>query len=115
MLKRFGLAVLVAGSALISTAGPNLAPNAAHADAITLRADEWCPYNCAADSDKPGYGIEIAKEIFAKAGHTVEYKTLAWPRALEECRNGTVAAVIGTSHEESPDFVFPEQDVGVSD
>ena len=24
------------------------------ADVISLRADEWCPYNCAPDSDKPG-------------------------------------------------------------
>lgn len=107
MLKRLGFAVLAAG--FVSAA------SVAHADTITLRADEWCPYNCAADSDKPGYGVEIAKEIFTKAGHTLDYKTLAWARALDECRKGTVAAVIGTSKNESPDFVFPAEHILVSD
>ncbi|HLO77134.1 MAG TPA: transporter substrate-binding domain-containing protein [Magnetospirillum sp.] len=107
MLKRFAMAALVAGAAL--------AAPAAQADVITLRADEWCPYNCAEGSDKPGYGIEIAKEIFAKAGHTVEYKTMAWARALEEARKGTVMAVIGADKVEAADFVFPDQSVAVID
>lgn len=105
MLKRLGLAVLAAG----------FAANTAHADTITLRADEWCPYNCAVESDKPGYGIEIAKEVFAKAGHTLDYKTLAWARALDDCRKGTINAVIGTSKNESPDFVFGAEHIIVSD
>lgn len=105
MLKRLGFAVLAVG----------LTATAAHADTITLRADEWCPYNCAADSDKPGYGVEIAKEVFAKAGHTVDYKTLAWARALEECRKGGINAVVGTSKNESPDFIFGAEHIIVSD
>lgn len=88
---------------------------AAAADVITLRADEWCPYNCADTGDKPGYGVEIAKEIFARAGHTVDYRTVAWARALEDCRKGTVVAVIGTTRNESPDFVFPADPIGIAD
>lgn len=107
MLKRFALAVLLAGTALAALP--------ARADVITLRADEWCPYNCAEDSDKPGYGIELAKEIFAKAGHTVEYKTMAWARALEEGRKGSIVAVIGADKTEASDFVFPNQPVAVID
>lgn len=101
-----GLTLLV-GGAFVSPS--------AQADVITLRADEWCPYNCAVDAEKPGYGIEIAKEILAKAGHTLEYKTMAWARALEECRKGTVVAVIGASKEEVPDFVFPDESIGIAD
>lgn len=101
--------------AALAIGGAALAVNTAQADVITLRADEWCPYNCADTGDRPGYGIEITKEIFAKAGHTIEYKTMAWIRALDECRKGTAVAVIGTSHDESPDFVFPQEHVGVSD
>lgn len=59
--------------------------------------------------------MEVAKEIFAKAGHTVEYKTMAWARALEECRKGAVAAVIGADAKEAPDFVFPNEAAAVID
>lgn len=107
MLKRFALAVLLAGTAL--------AAPAARADVITLRADEWCPYNCAEDSDKPGYGVEVAKEVFSKAGHTLEYKTMAWARALEECRKGTISAVIGAAKKDAPDLVFPNEVMAVAD
>lgn len=107
MLKRLALVALLGGSVF--------AASAARADVITLRADEWCPYNCAEGAEKPGYGVEIAKEIFAKAGHTLEYKTVAWPRALDECRRGVVAAVIGASRSDAPDLVFPQQSIAVSD
>lgn len=101
ILAGFALAVLLAAPA--------------RADVITLRADEWCPYNCAEGSDMPGYGIEVATEIFAKAGHTLEYGNMAWARALEECRKGTVMAVIGAAKKEVPDFVFPEETIAVAD
>lgn len=107
MLKRLVPAVLLAGTALAALP--------AQADVITLRADEWCPYNCAEDSDKPGYGIEVAKEIFSKAGHTVEYKTMAWARALEEGRKGGIAAVIGADKTEAADYVFPDQAIAIID
>lgn len=107
MFKRVALAALIAGTAL---AAPSV-----RADTITLRADEWCPYNCAEGADKPGYGIEIAKEILAKAGHTLDYKNMAWARALEECRKGTITAVIGAARKEAPDFVFPNEPMAVID
>jgi polar amino acid transport system substrate-binding protein len=107
MLRSVALAVLLATATIAATP--------AVADVITLRADEWCPYNCAEDSDRPGYGVEIAKEIFAKAGHTVEYKTMAWPRALQECRTGQVVGVVGAARTEVPDFVFPAQAIAVAD
>lgn len=107
MLKRIALAALLTGTAL--------AAPAARADVITLRADEWCPYNCAEDSDKPGYGIEVAKEIFAKAGHTLDYKTMAWARALEDGRKGAINAVIGADKVEAADYVFPAESIAVID
>ena len=91
-----------------------LAP-AARADVITLRADEWCPYNCAENSDRPGYAVEIAREVFGRAGHSVEYRTMAWSRALQECRKGLVTGVVGAAHTEVPDFIFPQEPVAVAD
>lgn len=107
MLKRIALAALFAGTALANTA--------ARADVITLRADEFCPYNCAEGADKPGYGVEVAKEIFAKAGHTLDYKNLAWARALEDGRKGNINAVIGADKVEAADYVFPNEAIAVID
>jgi polar amino acid transport system substrate-binding protein len=101
------VATLVAGALGAAT-------TPAFADTITLRADEWCPYNCAPDSDRPGYAIEVAQEIFAKAGHVIDYKIMPWTRALAECQKGTIAAVFGTYPDESPDFVFPAEAGGTS-
>lgn len=86
----------------------------ARADTITLRADEWCPFNCAV-GDKPGYGVELAGEILAKAGHKVEYGLAPWGRSLEDCLHGAIDAVIGASPVDSPDLIFPDEAIGVWD
>ena len=75
--KLVGIAACFFCSSLLAqTAAPT-------AKTITLAADEWCPYNCAEeDKAKPGYMIEIAQAILGKAGYTVEYKTMAFQRAI---------------------------------
>ncbi|MEQ1790535.1 MAG: hypothetical protein ABL857_08835, partial [Rickettsiales bacterium] len=42
--------------------------HAAEQTTINIVADEWCPFNCDPESDKPGYVIELAKEIFKPYG-----------------------------------------------
>lgn len=102
MLKRF----LLAACFLLA-----FAP-LAQADTLTIRADEWCPYNCAPSDKKIGFGIEIAKAIFEKAGHTVDYKVLNWTRSIEETRAGNYIAVLGATKTEVPDFVYPKEPIG---
>lgn len=82
--------------------------------ALSLRADSWCPYNCDAKSDKPGYVVEIARDIFAKAGLKVDYDTLNWARSIEEARQGHFDGIIGAIPGDAPDFVFPTQSIGQS-
>ncbi len=84
------------------------------ADSITIVADEWCPYGCAPDADKPGYGIEIAKKIFERAGHKIDYSIVPWARAVKLAREGKYNAIIGAFVEDAPDFVFPENEFGIS-
>ncbi len=84
-----------------------LACTAARADTITIRADQWCPYNCKPGSDHPGILIEVATEIFARAGHQVEYANMPWTRAISETRSGRFNAIVGAFREDAPDFVFP--------
>lgn len=84
------------------------------ADTITIVADEWCPYNCVPGTSKPGYLIEIAQDIFKKAGHSVDYKTMNWTRSVESTRKGKYTAIASAAKGDAPDFVFPEKEQGLS-
>lgn len=86
----------------------------AQAATITLVADEWCPYNCTPGSDKPGYMIEIAQKVFAEAGHTLDYRTMPWSRAIAESRAGKFDGIVGATPGDAEDFVFPANSLGES-
>ncbi len=77
---------------------------------VTMVADEWCPFNCAPDSEKQGYFVELARRILEPHGYKVEYKIVPWARAIEEVRAGKYNILIAASHEETPDFLFPAAD-----
>lgn len=99
---------------LVAATGMVLAATSAGADTISLRADSWCPYNCQPGSDKPGYMIEIATEVFAAAGHTVDYQLLPWTRALEEVQHGTHQGAVGATREDAEGLLFGDEPLGVS-
>jgi polar amino acid transport system substrate-binding protein len=87
---------------------------AARAGTIKLRSDEWCPYNCAPGSERPGYAVEIAREVFGQAGHEVDYQTLSWTRSIADARAGLYNGIIGAVRADAPDFVFPKASIGRS-
>ena len=84
------------------------------AEEILLRADEWCPYNCAPTGEKQGFMLDIANEIFANAGHSIDYQLRPWSRAIQEAREGRIYGIIGAVPSEVPDFIFPEQEFAES-
>lgn len=86
----------------------------AQAATISIVADEWCPYNCAPGSEKPGYMIEIAQKVLGEAGHTIDYRNMPWSRAIEEARRGKFDAIVGAARGDATDFVFPAARLGVS-
>lgn len=84
------------------------------ADTITLVADPWCPHNCEPGTDKPGYAIDIAKTVFEKAGHTVDYKVLPWTRALADTRAGKFDGAVGAGSTDGEGLVLPKEPIGQS-
>jgi len=86
----------------------------ANADEIKLRSDAWCPYSCDPASDKQGILVEVAKIIFQKAGHTVDYGELNWARAIAEVREGKSDGLVDAYKSDAPDFIFPEEPVLIS-
>lgn len=81
---------------------------------ITLAADNWCPFTCDDKSENPGFMVEIAKAAFKPYNISVQYKVISWARAIEMARNGKVTGIIGASHDDAPDFVFPSTLQGLS-
>lgn len=98
---------------LISLMAIILSTIPAHAETITIAADEWCPYNCAEGAPLEGYAVDIMREIFEPVGITVEYRTMSWIRAIEEANRGNVTAIIAATWEESPNFIHPKGTIGI--
>lgn len=86
--------------------------SSAGADTIKMVSDTWCPYACSPQSDRPGYMVEIAREIFAKHGHSVDYNLMNWARALAEVKSGKNDAILGASRAEIEGFVIPQLPAG---
>lgn len=84
------------------------------AETIILRADEWCPYNCAPNSDQEGYILEIIRDEFSKEGIKIEYQVWPWAKSIKAAQMNFVAGVIGALKEEVPDFIYPEVEQGKS-
>lgn len=84
------------------------------ADEINLSSDLWCPYACDPASGKPGFMVEIAKEVFIPLGHTVNYKLINWARAISDTREGKFTGLVGASITDAPDFIFPKNQIGQS-
>ena len=81
----------------------------AWAEKITIVADEWCPYNCEANSDKPGFMVELAREIFSKHGIEVEYNIVPWKRAVEGTIKGDYDGVICIAKAEGgKEILYPQ-------
>jgi polar amino acid transport system substrate-binding protein len=76
------------------------------AETLVIAADIWCPINCTPDVKRPGIFVELARDIFAEAGITVDYKVMNWARTLYGVRRGELNAVIGAGIEDAPDFIF---------
>lgn len=86
----------------------------ARGETLVIAADIWCPVNCAADSERPGIFIELARDIFAEAGIEVRYEMRNWARVLQEVRRGEINAAVGAGVGDAPDFLFTETPVAMS-
>lgn len=84
------------------------------ADQIRISSDEWCPYMCEPNSEKPGYIVEIARIIFSRQGHGLDYTAMPWSRCISYAREGKREALPGATKGEVPDFVFPDESFGIS-
>lgn len=86
-----------------------LIQGAAQADTWSVRADNWCPYNCEPKTAAPGYMVEILESAAKTEGNTVDYKLMPWARALAEAREGHITAVVGLTGNDRAGLVITEK------
>lgn len=82
---------------------------------INLAADDWCPYTCNPASGKAGFIIDISKEIFKKHGIKLKYRFITWTNAIQKTRRGKYHGIVGAFKSDAPDFIFPQQAVGIAE
>ena len=81
-------------------------PNITLAQSISLLTDEWCPYTCELNSDKPGILVEVANKVFSQDDIDIDYQMVNWARAIKKVRVGKGDALLGAYKSDSPDFIF---------
>jgi len=86
----------------------------AGAETITIRADNWPPFNGNPRDAKAGYMIEVLREIYGPLGHKIDYQLLSWDDSLASVRKGEFNAVVGASRNDATDFIFPQESFGES-
>lgn len=84
------------------------------ADTISIRADEWLPYNGPGTKKPPGYMIELAEKIAVANGHTINYATMPWDDAVAAVRRGAHDCVVGALKADAEGFAFPNEAWGMS-
>ena len=86
----------------------------AGAETLTIRADNWPPFNGEPKDAKSGYMIEVLREIYGPLGHKIDYQLLSWDDSLASVRKGQFNAVVGAARDDAVDFIFPQESFGKS-
>ncbi|MBB4862637.1 polar amino acid transport system substrate-binding protein [Pseudomonas nitritireducens] len=81
----------------------------ASAEPLRLAGDDWCPYLCPDDPDKPGVFLEALGRLLPQPP---QFEPLPWPRALQMAREGLVDGVVGAYGEESAGLLTGREPIG---
>ncbi|MBP9838167.1 MAG: transporter substrate-binding domain-containing protein [Proteobacteria bacterium] len=84
----------------------------AYADEIRLRADTWPPFNASPTSALPGYMVEVAKIVFEKVGHKIDYQIAPWNRSILDAEKGNIDGIIAAAVGDAPKLLFPSEPLG---
>lgn len=81
---------------------------------LSIRADEWCPFNCDPKGQLPGYMVEVVKEILEPKGYQIDYQIWNWARAIHDAKLGKIDAIIGAGKEDAEGFFLPKEPQGLT-
>lgn len=72
---------------------------------LRIRADAWMPFNGDPAADKPGYVVELLREVFEPLGIKVDYQTMPWAAAIMSAEAGEIDGIIGANTKEAVNLV----------
>ncbi len=87
----------------------------ANAETIILKSDKWCPYVCnpVLNKDKQkGYAIDMAKIIFERKGHNIDFQIDNWTNSIDSVRMGLATGLVAANKSDAPDFIYPKKSIG---
>lgn len=87
-------------------------PSITNSETIIMTGDKWCPFNCDPKSAKMGYMVEVAKIIFERKGHNIDYQVNSWVKSIENVRISKATALVATTKFDAPDFIYPSKSMG---
>jgi polar amino acid transport system substrate-binding protein len=101
--------ILLAAIWMLSAAMACAAPQT-----LTFAADTWCPFNCAPNTLKQGFIVDIVRAVYEPLGYKVNYQVMPWPRAIAEARSGNLSGLLSTPKSAAiQDLLFPKDPVGI--
>ena len=84
----------------------------AEAQDVKIITTDFCPFICENSSDL-GYVVDITKRVLERNGQNVSVTFASWVRVVESTRQGDFTAALSPAKTEAPDFIFPEEPIGV--
>ena len=84
-------------------------PTAQDDKTLTFAADLWCPVNCEAGTNRPGFAVDLLKQIYEPLGYKINYITMPWARAVERAEAGEIDGVVGALKEDAQNLIFPAE------
>ena len=81
------------------------------AETINISAIDWCPQICVG-GDKPGYVVELVREVFKGTKYSLNIEHYPWSRAIKNVLQGKYDALLSPAKAEAPNLIYPMHEVG---
>lgn len=78
---------------------------AGEVETLRVRADSWMPFNGEPTGEKPGYVVELLREIFEPQGIKIDYRIMPWAAAVKAAEAGEIDGIIGANPKEAINLV----------
>ena len=74
-----------------------------------ITSDYWCPYTCDPKSSRPGFLVELAREIFEARGETVIYEALPLNRSYLQTEQGISSISLGVVQSDTRTLIYSKE------
>ena len=78
---------------------------------LSIAAIDWCPHVCLS-KERPGYIVEIVKEVFSGGKYQLQIDFFPWSRAIRNVTSGQYHALLAPAKKEAPNLIYPANALG---